>query len=223
MSQTLRELLSASLDDEPAAELQLSQLPKASEPNNINTAMKNYIPLRKSLIRPGIAQCKKILAAQHEEKMAVKTEARQRAVEAVMTEDEVRLFVANAPMACPVPGIRLDEFVATTHMDALCRVAKGLAERPAIVKVKVGVTEDLPWRFYFCEGEGSSGTLCSYHEEDYSEMWALTAQTSHAAGFMEQKLIGMLRDITPKLRNVKSGNDGAVKHGRPMFLYLACG
>ena len=140
-----------------------------------------------------------------------------------MTENQVRLFVANAPTACPVPGIRLDEFVATTNMDASCRVAKGLVERPAIVKVKVGVTEDLPWRFYFCEGQGSSGTLCSYHQAGYSEMWALTAQTSHAAGFMEQKLIGMLRDITPKLQNIKSGNDGAVKHGRPMFLYLLCG
>jgi hypothetical protein len=218
MSQTLCELLSASLGDEPAAELQLGQLPKAGESNDINTAINKYKPARESLIRPRIAQRKTILAIQHKAEMAGTTEARQRAVEAMMTGNAIRSSVANTPMACPVPGIRLDEFVATANMDALCRVAKGLAERPAIVNVKVGVTEDLPWMLCRCEGKWGSGTMCSYHNEGYSDMWALAAQTSHAAGFMEQRLVGTLRHITPKLRNVKSGNEGSVKHGEPMFL-----
>lgn len=200
-----------------------------SQDRGITTAIETFPKLRHSLIRPSAKQCKRILEAQAQERKAQKREMIRQILSEQLDVIEAEHFASahrKDCSKCPVSGIKWDFFSASATMDDLVSHVKSIASRVCVSAVKIGVTESLPWRYFHCEGHASredKEAKRAYFHLGYSEMWALTCNSSRAIGLAEKKLIELTDDFTgSKSQNIKRGNDGPLHHGRPMFLYIAC-
>ena len=56
----------------------------------------------------------------------------------------------------------MGKFSSTFNVNDAVGIVQDLGLRQYISKVKIGVTTDLAWRFYHCEGRGSSGDMVAY-------------------------------------------------------------
>ena len=154
---------------------------------HINAAIARIPLMRKSLIRPSVAQGKKILAIHAKERFAQKQIANRNLLDNLMSNQEVASLASDHAQACKdFSGIRWDLFSETFTLASVTQHVQDLAAKPSTSMLKVGITTDVPWRFYFCEGKGKSNDMPSYFHNGYSQIWVLALQSSHLMGHIER-------------------------------------
>jgi len=129
--------------------------------------------------------------------------------------EAIKLAKMSRDAAIP-RGICWDHVLIMPSIDALNDKATEIAR--TCIELKVGITTNLSWRWYFCEGRNMS----SYFHAGWSKFIVLTVDYGEVAGRQEVRLIDHLRRTCgTKTKNVRDGFDGPVKTRDPMFVYLA--
>ena len=86
--------------------------------------------------------------------------------------------------------------------------------------VYVGITTDLLWRWWDCEGHNNGNMKC--HAEKHDRMYALACDPGRAMSMAEGKLVAHLKEtaLAPKVKNADSYRQGPIQMNAVCYLYV---
>ena len=87
--------------------------------------------------------------------------------------------------------------------------------------IKIGVTQDPHWRYYYCSGHNG---MESYYERGYTRMYVVDCNVGEMMAQAERDLIAAAKahpTVKRSVENVRPGGDGVIKIYSATFLYIA--